>query len=197
MLLYLERNQGNTLSAPETTLVIEQAITIGEKPLEDRLAAFVHFDIAYLDLHVTAVNQPSSGPSQIEPVFAAERGGITTVLPAMVHSVEAHAERVVRLMRCAGIDGRAQMVEFDHRCRAIGHGASMRFDPVAVPPPDLTFRSSSQFLGPWRERSSRSSGKRWSWSAIDTDRGGTGRRKLNWWYRQSRRTDLIGRNELQ
>jgi Fic family protein len=36
--------EGNTLSAVETTLVIEQGITIGGKPLKDHLEAIDHFD---------------------------------------------------------------------------------------------------------------------------------------------------------
>ncbi len=36
--------EGNTLSAAETTLVIEQGITIGGKPLKDHLEALDHFD---------------------------------------------------------------------------------------------------------------------------------------------------------
>src|SRR5580700_4923678 len=36
--------EGSTLSAAETTLVIEQGITIGGKPLKDHLAALDHFD---------------------------------------------------------------------------------------------------------------------------------------------------------
>src|SRR6202451_368078 len=36
--------EGNTLSAVETTLVIEQGITIGGKPLKDHLEALDHFD---------------------------------------------------------------------------------------------------------------------------------------------------------
>ena len=34
--------EGNTLSAAETTLVIEQGITIGGKPLKDHLEAIDH-----------------------------------------------------------------------------------------------------------------------------------------------------------
>jgi Fic family protein len=36
--------EGNTLSAAETTLVIERGITIGGKPLKDHLEALDHFD---------------------------------------------------------------------------------------------------------------------------------------------------------
>src|SRR5882672_1490692 len=36
--------EGNTLSAAETTLVIEHGITIGGKPLKDHLEALDHFD---------------------------------------------------------------------------------------------------------------------------------------------------------
>src|SRR6266498_2735736 len=36
--------EGNTLSAVETTLVIEQGITIGGKPLKDHLEALDHYD---------------------------------------------------------------------------------------------------------------------------------------------------------
>jgi Fic family protein len=36
--------EGNTLSAAETTLVIEQGITIGGKPLKDHLEAIDHYD---------------------------------------------------------------------------------------------------------------------------------------------------------
>lgn len=36
--------EGNTLSAAETTLVIEQGITVGGKPLKDHLEALDHFD---------------------------------------------------------------------------------------------------------------------------------------------------------
>ena len=36
--------EGNTLSAAETTLVIEQGITIGGKPLKDHLEAINHYD---------------------------------------------------------------------------------------------------------------------------------------------------------
>lgn len=36
--------EGNTLSAPETTLVIEQGITIGGKPLKDHLEAIDHYE---------------------------------------------------------------------------------------------------------------------------------------------------------
>jgi Fic family protein len=36
--------EGNTLSAAETTLVIEQGITIGGKPLKDHLEALDHYD---------------------------------------------------------------------------------------------------------------------------------------------------------
>lgn len=36
--------EGNTLSAAETSLVIEQGITIGGKPLKDHLEALDHFD---------------------------------------------------------------------------------------------------------------------------------------------------------
>src|SRR5437899_6294047 len=36
--------EGNTLSAAETSLVIEKGITIGGKPLKDHLEAIDHFD---------------------------------------------------------------------------------------------------------------------------------------------------------
>jgi Fic family protein len=36
--------EGNTLSAVETTLVIEQGVTIGGKPLKDHLEALDHYD---------------------------------------------------------------------------------------------------------------------------------------------------------
>lgn len=36
--------EGNTLSAAETTLIIEQGITIGGKPLKDHLEAIDHYD---------------------------------------------------------------------------------------------------------------------------------------------------------
>jgi Fic family protein len=36
--------EGNTLSAPETTLVIEQGLTIAGKPLRDHLEAIDHFE---------------------------------------------------------------------------------------------------------------------------------------------------------
>jgi Fic family protein len=36
--------EGNTLTAPETTLVIEQGITIGGKPLKDHMEAIDHFE---------------------------------------------------------------------------------------------------------------------------------------------------------
>jgi len=36
--------EGNTLSAVETTLVIEQGLTIGGKPLRDHLEALDHYD---------------------------------------------------------------------------------------------------------------------------------------------------------
>src|ERR1700759_5519050 len=36
--------EGSTLSAAETTLVIEQGITVGGKPLKDHLEAIDHFD---------------------------------------------------------------------------------------------------------------------------------------------------------
>ena len=36
--------EGNTLTAAETTLVVEQGITIGGKPLKDHLEALDHFD---------------------------------------------------------------------------------------------------------------------------------------------------------
>jgi Fic family protein len=36
--------EGNTLTAPETTLVIEQGITIGGKPLKDHMEAIDHYD---------------------------------------------------------------------------------------------------------------------------------------------------------
>src|ERR1700741_4668786 len=36
--------EGNTLSAVETTLVIEQGLTIGGKPLKDHLEALDHYD---------------------------------------------------------------------------------------------------------------------------------------------------------
>src|ERR1700682_2548090 len=36
--------EGNTLSAVETTLVIEKGITVGGKPLKDHLEALVHYD---------------------------------------------------------------------------------------------------------------------------------------------------------
>ncbi len=36
--------EGNTLSAVETTLVIEQGITVGGKPLKDHLEALDHYD---------------------------------------------------------------------------------------------------------------------------------------------------------
>src|ERR1700683_2596288 len=36
--------EGNTLSAVETTLVIEKGITIGGKPLQDHLEALDHYD---------------------------------------------------------------------------------------------------------------------------------------------------------
>jgi Fic family protein len=35
--------EGNTLSAVETTLVIEQGITVGGKPLKDHLEALDHY----------------------------------------------------------------------------------------------------------------------------------------------------------
>jgi len=36
--------EGNTLSPVETTLVIEQGVTIGGKPLKDHLEAIDHFE---------------------------------------------------------------------------------------------------------------------------------------------------------
>src|SRR3954454_19390746 len=36
--------EGNTLSAVETTLVIEQGVTIGGRPLKDHLEALDHYD---------------------------------------------------------------------------------------------------------------------------------------------------------
>jgi len=36
--------EGNTLSAVETTLVIEKGVTIGGKPLKDHLEALDHYD---------------------------------------------------------------------------------------------------------------------------------------------------------
>ena len=36
--------EGNTLSSVETTLVIEQGVTIGGKPLKDHLEALDHYD---------------------------------------------------------------------------------------------------------------------------------------------------------
>lgn len=36
--------EGNTLSAAETTLVVEKGITIGGKPLKDHLEAIDHFE---------------------------------------------------------------------------------------------------------------------------------------------------------
>ena len=36
--------EGNTLSAVETTLVIEKGITVGGKPLKDHLEALDHYD---------------------------------------------------------------------------------------------------------------------------------------------------------
>jgi len=36
--------EGNTLSPVETTLVIEQGVTIGGKPLKDHLEALDHYD---------------------------------------------------------------------------------------------------------------------------------------------------------
>lgn len=36
--------EGNTLSAVETTLVIEKGITVGGKPLRDHLEALDHYD---------------------------------------------------------------------------------------------------------------------------------------------------------
>src|SRR6267143_7031144 len=36
--------EGNTLSAAETTLVIEQGITVGGKPLRDHLEAVDHYE---------------------------------------------------------------------------------------------------------------------------------------------------------
>ena len=36
--------EGNTLSPVETTLVIEQGITVGGKPLKDHLEALDHYD---------------------------------------------------------------------------------------------------------------------------------------------------------
>ncbi len=36
--------EGNTLTAVETTLVIEQGITVGGKPLKDHLEAIDHYD---------------------------------------------------------------------------------------------------------------------------------------------------------
>jgi len=36
--------EGNTLTAVETTLVIEQGLTIGGKPLKDHMEALDHFD---------------------------------------------------------------------------------------------------------------------------------------------------------
>ena len=36
--------EGNTLSAVETTLVIEQGITVGGKPLKDHLEVLDHYD---------------------------------------------------------------------------------------------------------------------------------------------------------
>src|ERR1700691_5031878 len=36
--------EGNTLTAPETTLVIEQGITVAGKPLKDHLEAIDHYE---------------------------------------------------------------------------------------------------------------------------------------------------------
>jgi cell filamentation protein, protein adenylyltransferase len=53
--------EGNTLSAVETTLVIEQGITIGGKPLKDHLEALDHYDairyVRELARHTTLITE--------------------------------------------------------------------------------------------------------------------------------------------
>ncbi len=50
--------EGNTLSAAETMLVIEQGITIGGKPLKDHLEAIDHYDALH---YIRALQQAQAG----------------------------------------------------------------------------------------------------------------------------------------
>jgi hypothetical protein len=50
--------EGNTLSAAETMLVIEQGITIGGKPLKDHLEALDHFDALRFVRILASENSP-------------------------------------------------------------------------------------------------------------------------------------------
>ena len=53
--------EGNTLTAVETTLVIEQGITIGGKPLKDHLEAVDHFEAIALCARARAPDTPDYG----------------------------------------------------------------------------------------------------------------------------------------
>src|SRR5579871_6402160 len=50
--------EGNTLSPVETTLVIEQGITIGGKPLKDHLEALDHYDAIRYVRHLARLEAP-------------------------------------------------------------------------------------------------------------------------------------------
>ena len=50
--------EGNTLSAVETTLVIEQGVTIGGKPLKDHLEALDHYDAIRYVRELAATGAP-------------------------------------------------------------------------------------------------------------------------------------------
>lgn len=50
--------EGNTLSAVETTLVIEQGVTIGGKPLKDHLEAIDHYDAVRYVRELAAIENP-------------------------------------------------------------------------------------------------------------------------------------------
>ena len=52
--------EGNTLSAVETTLVIEKGITIGGKPLKDHLEALDHYDAIRYVRELAHEHQPLS-----------------------------------------------------------------------------------------------------------------------------------------
>ena len=59
--MHLNAIEGNTLSAVETTLVIEHGLTVGGKPLKDHLEALDHYDAIRYVRELAKLESPMTG----------------------------------------------------------------------------------------------------------------------------------------
>src|SRR5580700_6031919 len=91
---------------------------------------------AHLPVRAAPGELGGQGP-EVDPVSVAKGLGADAVLLIMVQPAQADPEDVVRPLPRAGIGGRAQMGKVDTRRPATGDAAAMRFDPAAVPRPNL------------------------------------------------------------